>query len=273
MYAGYALSNSKGEATNVGASAWITAFGGRIEPGTTSLLEMAIGFRNLADNTMQQQVGIAASRDYVNMDNPRFSDSVLRLQVEYLTLGHVLTGDGKGGFHGLQKGFVPYPNRRYSPGMPLIPSTIGGIQVENQFWIRLWNGNWWVAWNGNWLGYYPGALFNEIASSAPEALWYGEVYDPRVTPTTWTNTDIGSGHFAAEGNGYSASFRNPSYLDLSMSPQSQWPDNYGYGLLFERNDACYTTSDLLTDQAPLNRLFYLGGPGGDAPNGACPVKK
>jgi hypothetical protein len=258
--------------SNLGASAWVTAFSGPIEPGTMSLLEMAIGCRNLATGEMEQQIGIAAVRDYANTTFNNSGDSVLRLQVEFLKHGAGWTGEGKGGWVGtVTSDFHPYQNKAspLGPGMALAPSAANGLPSGSLFWIRLWKGNWWVGWNGIWLGHYDGALFGSddlFATNACEALWYGEVYDPNATPTTWTATNMGSGQFANDALGNAASFINPFYLDMLESPQ--WPDHGS--LMPSRDDKCYTTSDLFVGVAPLYRWFYLGGPGGDAPNHDCP---
>jgi hypothetical protein len=279
LYAGVSTATK-----NLGASTWINAFGGLIEPGTLSVLEMAVGCRNMAtkEMEMEQLVGIAASRDWTKTDvlSGNFSDSVVRIQVEFLTHGSVLswTGQGKGGWEGgvTIGDFIPAAGRRYAPGVAIFPSTIGGPQFESLYQIQLSNnGDWWVGWNGSWLGRYPAKLWGEdlsgnlFAMNACEALWYGEVYDPKATPTTWTWTDMASGQFASAGWGNAANFRNPSYIDLSRT--SQWPATVNDVL--PRNDACYTRSAFFIGPAPADRFFYVGGPGGDAPKGDCPAPK
>jgi len=154
---------------------------------------------------------------------------------------------------------VPAAGRPYPPGTVFTPSTIGGTQYEHQLKIQLSDGNWWVAHNGNWLGYYPGWLFDRINTSAAEAHWYGEVYDP--TPTNWTWTDMGSGLFASNGYGNASYFRNPYYINPSGS--SYWADGAGNAL--PNANVCYTKSNLLSGASPWDRYFYLGGPGGEAP--------
>ncbi len=271
LYAGISSTNdAKSNPTyNMGASASILPFTGPIESGTLSVLEMAVGCRNLVDGKMTQMVGVAASRDYANIGFASFGGSVLRLQVEFLTNTDALTGPGKGGWEGtVTHDFIPSKASPFSPGMALIPSTVGGFPVETFLAIRFLNGNWWIGWNGIWLGHYEGKLFNgELSEHACEALWYGEVYDPQfrydlnLSKQTWTKTDMGSGHFAQDGLGSAAYFRNPSYLDISVVPQRTWPDKGG--LVSPYNDKCYSSSGLMNGLTPFDRMLYVGGPGGD----------
>jgi hypothetical protein len=259
---------------NLGASSWINSFGGEIELGTMSVLEMVVGCP--MNGEMWQQIGIAASKDWANNGLPNFGDLVLRVQVEFLTAGssQEALGDGKGGWDGASAGFVHAEGAPYPPGVAIVnPSRINEDQFESLYNIRFSKGNWWVGWNGNWLGYYPGKLFGEgasnlLASQACEVAWYGEVYDPNSTPTKWTFTDMGSGQFASEGWKKAAIFRNPTYVDPSEI--SQWPDAAPPDAN-PHNDACYTKSGLGSGPTPWDRFFYVGGPGGDAPNVGCPV--
>jgi hypothetical protein len=238
-----------------------------------SVLEMVVGCP--MNGEMWQQIGIAASKDWANKNLPNFGDTLLRVQVEFLTAGSSkeALGDSKGGWDGASAGFVHAEGAPYPPGVAIVnPSKINEDQFESLYNIRFSKGNWWVGWNGNWLGYYPGKLFGEgssnlLASQACEVAWYGEVYDPNSTPTQWTLTDMGSGQFASEGWKKAAIFRNPTYVDPSES--SQWPDAAKDAN--PHNDACYTKSGLGSGPTPWDRFFYVGGPGGDAPKGDCPM--
>jgi hypothetical protein len=257
LYAGVASATP-----NLGATTHINSFGGLIQPGTTSLLEMVVGCRdpnNPVNGQMWQQVGIAASRDWATQGFQEFgAGTTLRVRVEFLTAGDA-TGPNKGGWVGTYAGFVPAAGARNAPNEAIsTPSTVGGPQFEHLYDIRLWNGNWWVGWNGTWLGYYPGSLFNQISSQACEVDWYGEVYDK--DPAIWTWTDMGSGQFANAGFGQAANFRNPNYIDPSGIPQ--WPAKIGD--VSPRNDACYTRTDLATLPSPWDLFFYVGGPGADS---------
>ncbi len=247
LYGGYMMPQA-----NKGLVSWVNDFGGAIEAGTFSLIEMATVCQGISPDVTQELVGIATSRDRWN-----FGDSVLRFQVEFATAGDV-TDNYKGGWDGLRLGFVAAAGRPYGPGMALSPaSTISGNQYTSRFEILWSGGNWWVSHNGNWLGYYPGSLFNLIPSSGCEAHWYGEVFDPTSTDWTWTN--MGSGLFASGGFGQAAYVMTPFYTALSGT--TYWPDG---AAIAPGDAACYTRSNLLAGPPGQERYFFLGGPGGDA---------
>lgn len=272
-------------AQNRGAQVSINAFGGLIEPDTMSVLEMVVGCRD-PNGEMRQQIGIAASRDNINNLRGRFfphlADSVLRLQVEFLTEGPGVTGDKKGGWDDIVRGFVPANLRPYPPGTPFASfttSTVGGIQYESFYQILLWNGNWWVGHNGHWLGHYPKELFDDatpidiatppnlIATKACEVAWYGEV--AALTTAPWTKTDMGSGHPASDGWPNAAYFREPSYVSLDTGGLWYWPDsdpNVQSADPTHYVPACYSRTDLQSGPVTWERFFYVDGPGGDEPS-------
>jgi hypothetical protein len=275
-------------APNLGANVWINSYPGFIEKDTLSLLEIVVGCRdpnNPIGGEMRQLIGIAASRDNINLKGKFFKndpDSVLRLQVEFLTEGFGVTGDKKGGWDGIRSGFLPPDFRPYPPGTPFATSTIstvGGPQFESLYQIALKDGDWWVGHNGHWLGRYPHALFdnatpvndaspsNLIASQACEVDWYGEI--AAFTNAPWTTTDMGSGHFASEGWQNAANFRNPSYIvDPDPAAPPVWPDSDPNIKSLDAqpyNPGCYSKTLLTSGPPPADRFFYLGGPGGDAP--------
>lgn len=248
LYGGYVAPQA-----NKGLVSWINDFSETVEAGTFSLIEMATVCPGSNSDTTMELVGVATSRDRAN-----FGDSVLRLQVEFLTAG-VQVGNSIGGWDGLKKGFVPAAGRLYGPGVALSPvSTIGGTQYTSRVEILLSGGKWWVGHNWNWLGYYPGSLFNLIPSGGCQAHWYGEVFDP--TPTDWTWTNMGSGIFASGGFGQAAYVMTPTYTTLSGA--IYYPD----GALSAPPSvaACYTKSNLIVGGPGQERYFFLGGPGGDA---------
>jgi hypothetical protein len=238
---------------NKGVVSWVNDFGDIIDPGTFSIIETATVCQGSNPDTTMELVGAATSRDWKN-----FGDWVLRLQIEFLTMG-TQTGPNKGGWDGKFVGFQAAADRPYGPGIALFPvSIVGGTQYTSRFEILLFNGNWWVSHNSNWLGYYPGNLFNLIPSGGCQAHWYGEVFDP--TPTDWTSTNLGSGLFASGGFGQAAYMMTPSYKDLSGVVH--WPD--GAMNAPPADAACYTKSSLLMGGVGQERYFFLGGPGGDA---------
>lgn len=238
---------------NWGGAGRFTPFAGTVEEGTFSLLELAVSCDGPDKANTLELVGIVASQD------KRHFDGVVRLQVEFFSQG-VKYGDEKGGWHGFFSGFVPFEGAAYGPGLALVPlSTPGGKQYGSYFKIlRAQNGDWWLAHNGHWLGYYPATLFDLINTKACDVSWYGEVLDK--TPTDWTETDMGSGEFAAKGLGYASSAANLTYYDTSgvqNAPSS-------FGTMGPTEPACYTKSDLFADALGVP-YFILGGPGGDAP--------
>jgi hypothetical protein len=270
LYAGMAT-----VAPNQGGDVSINAFGGDIEPKTMSVLEMVVGCRQ--NGVMWQQVGIAASRDKMNYNRRKggtMNDGRLRLQVEFLTAGDTSTGPKHGGWHNLTtvSDFKPPTWRPYSPDVAFAASTIStpGVlpQYESRYYIQNFNGNWWVGINGYWLGYYPAELFgtgpsNLFATQACEVDWYGEVAAYATTP--WTTTDIGSGHFAAEGFGYATYFRDPFYVGIDAAKTSHWLDEDPklLGDVSPSVTACYSKSPLQSGNAPWDRFFFADGTGGD----------
>jgi hypothetical protein len=246
---------------NMGVSGNINQFQGDVEPGTFSLIELAVACP--AVGPMVEQIGVVVSRDRAN-----FGDAQTRLHVEYLTQGGAGYGlDRKGGWDEDQVGFVPYPNRRITPGQ-VVPASLPGLgtQVEHRMDIfQSASGDWWIAFNGELLGHYPANLFTLLSGGACRAGWYGEVFDS--TPTVWTWTDMGSGEFASAGYGYASFIRNPKFRDYIYGPwdavecPSPNPLDCYVGAY---DDACYTRSYLTTGSPPWSRYFYLGGPGGNS---------
>ncbi len=257
MYAGYQLFT-----TNQGVGGRVNQFGGDVEPGTFSLIEVATFCRGANPDSTMELVGAVASRD-----KKTGGDAYPRIHVEFFTAGPKTIGDNQGGWDEKRVGFVPAAGRPYGPGLPLFPlSIVGGIQYDSLFHIQRFSGNWWVNHNGHWLGYYPGSLFHLLGSkdATCEVAWYGEVYDP--TPTQWTWTDMGSGLFANTGPGGASYVWGPFYFDSSGAAMYLGGSTFTY--MTKMDTACYTLSPLLFDthSAP---YFFLGGPGGDAPGGGC----
>ncbi|WP_170229047.1 neprosin family prolyl endopeptidase [Polyangium fumosum] len=255
LYGGIAV-----PAQNIGAHSFINSYDGKVEATTMSLLELAVSCDGLDPDTTLEQVGVTASRDRANFDRDDGKPAVTRIQVEFYTAGFKNIGNDKGGWDGMSTGFKPVGGAPYGPGVALMPmSTVGGATYDSRFEIRNIAGGWWISHNYNWLGYYPPEFFDVMTSEACEAYWYGEVFDR--TPTSWTATDMGSGHFAAEGFGRAAYFRLPVYLDTAGV--AQWPD--GAGTPSAVDPACYTSTELFNLGPGFERVMYVGGPGGDSP--------
>jgi hypothetical protein len=237
---------------NWGGAGKVNPFAGTVEKGTFSLMELAVSCDGADKDKTLELVGIVASQD------KRHFDGLVRLQVEFLAEG-LTYGHEKGGWHGIRRGFVPFEGALYGPGLALVPlSAPGGTQYASYFKIlRAPNGDWWLAHNGNWLGYYPAKFFDLINTKACDVSWYGEVFDK--TPTDWTETDMGSGEFAAKGFGYASYVENMTYYDTSGAANA--PSTFG--TMGPTDPACYTKSDVLLDSLGVP-YFLCGGPGGDA---------
>lgn len=236
---------------NTGVDAFINQSIGQVETGTFSVMETLTQCSGPTPSTTTELVGAGVSKDLAN-----FSDSVLRMRVEFLTAGYSM-GNYKGGWDGTVTGFIPAAGRPYGPNIALTPSTPGGTQRESHFRIENFYGNWWVAHNGNWLGYYPGYLFDMMHYQGCTARWYGEIYDP--TPQSWTWADMGSGYLPVTGYGWAATVRNPFYM---VGSSAYWPGSVSEVL--PKNDFCYTKTGILQAASPWDRYFYLGGPGSPA---------
>jgi hypothetical protein len=253
----------------MGVSGNVNQFQGDVEPGTFTLIELAVACPPLPFDPVEL-IGVALSRDRAN-SGPNFGDGKTRIHVEYFTQGGGpgYSGNRKGGWDLKQVGFVPYPARPYDPGVEVKASLFGvGKQQEHRLDIfQAGSGDWWIAHNGNLLGHYPANLFKMLNGGACWAAWYGEVYDE--TPTQWTWTDMGSGEpDLALGYGYLSYVRNPMFRDYIYSPWS--PVDCGDPKLTSScwvkpaDPACYTRSPLLTYTAPWNLFFYLTGDGSDS---------
>lgn len=236
---------------NTGVDAFINQSINQVEAGTFSVMEELTQCDGPTPSTTIELVGAAVSKDLAN-----FSDSVLRLRVEFLTAGYA-QGNNVGGWDGTVAGFIPAAGRPYGPNAAVTPSTPGGTQRESHFRIENYYGNWWISHNGNWLGYYPGYLFDLMHYQGCTTRWYGEVYDP--TPQSWTWADMGSGYYPSVGYKWAATFRNPFYM---VGASAYWPG--AVSEVVPKNDSCYTKSSITTGVSPWDRYFYLGGPGSPA---------
>ncbi|EPS64031.1 hypothetical protein M569_10752, partial [Genlisea aurea] len=115
-------------------------------------------------------------------------------------------------------------------------------------------GNWWLEFgNGVLVGYWPSILFSHLREKATMLQFGGEI----VNTESWgthTTTEMGSGHFAGEGFGKSAYFRNLQVVDWdnSLVPVANLR-------VLADHPNCYDI------QGGINRVwgnyFYYGGPG------------
>jgi hypothetical protein len=119
------------------------------------------------------------------------------------------------------------------------------------------NGNWWLKYGDTWVGYYPRSKFdsNGLQSKAAEVDFGGEIINDGPNHT---HTDMGSGHFPADGFGYAAYQRQIRYITTA----NVWGTHPA--LTESRSDKdCYDIK--VSDRGgDWERYFYFGGPGYNA---------
>ncbi|KAG9146311.1 hypothetical protein Leryth_008009 [Lithospermum erythrorhizon] len=128
------------------------------------------------------------------------------------------------------------------------------------YWTDPKNGNWWLQYGGELVGYWPSVLFTHLKDHATMVQFGGEIVNSRGLDGSHTSTQMGSGHFAEEGDGKASFFRNLQVVDEGNSlvpPQNiklsaQHPNCYDIKQGFSQNYGNY---------------FNYGGPGKN-PN--CP---
>ena len=136
-------------------------------------------------------------------------------------------------------------------------STVGGPQ---RYIKPLWfkdgtTGSWWLQWGSSWIGYYPRSLFDTsgLANEAGILSYGGEVVDSKPWPYYFTTqTDMGSGRYAAEGWTSAAWIAHMRYIDTS---------NYVHA--GDIDDFAVTRSDCWSIKiySLVDDYFYYGGPG------------
>ncbi|OAY77557.1 hypothetical protein ACMD2_09853, partial [Ananas comosus] len=98
-------------------------------------------------------------------------------------------------------------------------SNINTIEVG---WQDPNSGNWWLSYENIDVGYWPAAIFTELASNATSVQWGGEIVNQEANGQH-TTTDMGSGHFPKEGYGNASYFRNIEIVNSTnglIPPQS-----------------------------------------------------
>ncbi|KAG0456578.1 hypothetical protein HPP92_024366 [Vanilla planifolia] len=156
----------------------------------------------------------------------------------------------------LCSGFIQ-TNNRIAIGAAIQPaSTYGGGQFDIS--ILVWkdpnHGNWWLEFgSGQLVGYWPSILFSHLADHASMVQFGGEVVNTQPSGFH-TSTEMGSGHFAREGFGRAAYFRNLQLVDWdnSLVPVT------GLRLLADHPN-CYDIQGGVS--GVWGSYFYYGGPG------------
>ncbi|KAL8225989.1 hypothetical protein R6Q57_018546 [Mikania cordata] len=119
----------------------------------------------------------------------------------------------------LCSGFVQ-TNNRIAIGAAISPrSSYNGKQFDIR--VMIWkdpkHGHWWLQFgSGVLIGYWPSFLFSHLQKHASMVQFGGEIVNSR-SRGYHTNTQMGSGHFAEEGFGKAAYFRNMQVVDWDNS--------------------------------------------------------
>ncbi|KAI3913758.1 hypothetical protein MKW98_011819 [Papaver atlanticum] len=141
-------------------------------------------------------------------------------------------------------------------------STFNGNQKDATFSIYKDqnSGNWWIQIQGIPVGYYPSSLFTQLAKTAVDVEFGGEIYDEKYKERH-TTTQMGNGHFPSEGVfGISSFFNHVQVIDENNKAKD--PEDVE---TYVSNRNCY---DLKVDEKHTNGYgFYYGGPGY---NNNCP---
>ena len=250
--------------TNIGTQAWLNIWNfGQVPSDGMSLSQLSL------------HCGSGNSIETIELGFQKlpslYGDSNIHIFSYFTTGGYGNQADYVRGYNQTVAGFVPYTGASFGPGatIPTPHSVVGGTQRERRLRVvRDGDAYWLQDWTGpssfTWLGYYPigsgeGEIpFNLIDDEACNVSWYGEVFDP--TPTSWTSANMGSGEFAAEGQGNAAYVRG---IIVERSSGNIWFSTAATtGGASDNN--CYTVSAVSSGGSGWERSFFYGGPGGDA---------
>lgn len=156
----------------------------------------------------------------------------------------------------LCSGFVQ-TNSKFAIGAAISPrSTLNGRQYDISLtvWKDPKRGHWWLEiGSGLLVGYWPAFLFSHLRAHANMIQFGGEIVNSR-SQGFHTSTQMGSGHFAHEGFGKAAYFRNLQAVDWdnSLIPLSNLH-------LMADHSNCY---DIIQGRNNVwGDYFYYGGPG------------
>ncbi len=260
-------------ATNRGVSSFMNQFRPEheVEQGSFSLMEMTVSCPT--DGKEVEMIGVVISIDKVNpfgKNRKALTDNEPRLHVEF-AVPDPITGKARYRWDGTDGKFVENPARfRHRVGEKVPVSVVGGQQIEHLAAIfQGLTGDWHIMYQGEILGSYPKTLFkslNGLNGAACRTSWYGEVarWTPPL-PKPWPHTDIGSGKLPDPNDTSNTAYvRNPLFYDstwIGLTAESEL-----HGKMMEK-ESCYKSSEFQNGPLPGDRLFYLGGHGGNDP--AC----
>ncbi|CAA6665513.1 unnamed protein product [Spirodela intermedia] len=156
----------------------------------------------------------------------------------------------------LCSGFVQ-TNNRVAIGAAISPlSALSGRQFDISLlvWKDPKHGNWWLEYGpGLLVGYWPSFLFSRLAQHASMVQFGGEVVNTKAAGGH-TGTQMGSGHFAGEGFGRAAYFRNLQVVDWDNSLVP-----LGNLRVLADHPNCYDIKGGINKG--WGHYFYYGGPG------------
>ncbi|CAL0325346.1 unnamed protein product [Lupinus luteus] len=156
----------------------------------------------------------------------------------------------------LCSGFIQ-TNNKIAIGAAISPRS-GYNNRQFDIGVMVWkdpkHGHWWLEFgSGLLVGYWPAFLFSHLRNHAGMIQFGGEIVNSR-SRGYHTGTQMGSGHFAEEGFGKAAYFRNLQVIDwdnnlLPLSNIHQLADHSNcYDIMAATNNVWGT-------------YFYYGGPG------------
>ncbi|KAF8775600.1 hypothetical protein HU200_004376 [Digitaria exilis] len=158
------------------------------------------------------------------------------------------------------QGFIQTNNRIAIGGSVSHVSRYGGPQSELSFliWKDPKHGMWWLQVGIDVLGYWPSSIFSNLADSASDIHWGGEVASHNARQTS---IQMGSGHFPQEGFSKASYIRNIQVIDSSND--LKLPNRLD---LFAKRPNCYNVQGGASS-SDWGTYIYYGGPG-KSPN--CP---
>ncbi|PSS24531.1 Formate dehydrogenase subunit alpha like [Actinidia chinensis var. chinensis] len=221
------------------------------QPNEFSLSQMWILGGSFASDLNSIEAGWQVSPDL-------YGDNNTRLFTYWTSDAYQATGC----YNLLCSGFIQI-NNEIAMGATIFPvSAFRGSQYDIS--ILVWKdpkeGNWWMQFgNGYVLGYWPAYLFSYLGDSASMIEWGGEVVNS-AADGQHTTTQMGSGHFPAEGFGKASYFRNIQIVDGSNNLRA--PKDMD---TFTEEPDCYDVQ--VSKTGDWGSYFYYGGPGRN-PN--CP---
>lgn len=218
---------------------------------------------NMSLSQLCPQGGLAGGRQTVEAGWLKYrnvtGDWSPHLFTYFTTNDYTITGDDKGGYNQMVKGWVQVSRTRF-PNALLIASEPGGTQTELDLAYLLGNGGWWLWVYNEWIGYYPSLLFasSGIGDSAASIAFYGETADTHLGGTK--GLQMGSGRFPSDPSyGRVAYQRN---LAVYTTPDGNSPQRFSPSDTRITNPFFYMLDMQYKNTGPWESFCYFGGPGG-----------